>query len=95
MKSNLRRIAITLGVAASLISVSALAAEPLCEGKGNPEAKAKRFQKADTNGDGFLTKAEVGDKRWERLAKADTNKDAKISKAEFDAKRHGRSHKKS
>lgn len=91
MKQHLRRTAIILGIATTLVSVSALAAEPLCEGKGG-KGKAHRFQKADSNGDGFLTKAEVGEKRWERLKAADGNNDARVSKAEFEqfkAKKRG------
>jgi Ca2+-binding EF-hand superfamily protein len=45
---------------------------------------AERFQKADKNNDGFLTKDEVGDKRWEHIKVADTNNDGKVSKAELE-----------
>lgn len=44
---------------------------------------AERFKKADKNADGFLTQAEVGDKRWSRIQVADSNKDGKISQAEL------------
>lgn len=61
-----------------------------CEGK-SPEEHAKhsaeRFQRADKNNDGFLTRDEVGDKRWERIKIADANNDGKVSKAEFDQAR--------
>ncbi len=33
--------------------------------------------------DGFLTKEEVGERRWDKIKVADTNKDDKVSKAEF------------
>jgi Ca2+-binding EF-hand superfamily protein len=41
------------------------------------------FKKADKNNDGFLTKDEVGDKRWDRIKVADANNDAKVSQAEM------------
>jgi Ca2+-binding EF-hand superfamily protein len=44
---------------------------------------AERFKKADKNADGFLTQAEVGDKRWGRIQVADANKDGKVSQAEL------------
>jgi hypothetical protein len=44
---------------------------------------AERFKKADKNADGFLTQAEVGDKRWTRIQVADANKDGKVSQAEL------------
>jgi len=44
---------------------------------------ADRFKKADKNADGFLTQAEVGDKRWSRIQVADANKDGKVSQAEI------------
>ncbi|MEI9937958.1 MAG: EF-hand domain-containing protein [Pseudomonadota bacterium] len=47
------------------------------------EHAAERFKKADKNGDGFLTQAEVGDKRWAHIQVADSNKDGKISQAEL------------
>jgi len=65
-------------------------ARPQCSGehgKKTPEERAKhaaeRFQKADTNKDGFLTQAEVGDKKWSRIQVADANKDGKVSQAEL------------
>ena len=66
--------------------------ERKCEGGGDhsamtPEQKAQRaaerFQKADKNNDGFLTKDEVGDQRWEHIKVADTNNDGKVSLAEM------------
>ena len=66
-------------------------ARPQCSGehggKQSAEQKAQhaaeRFQKADTNKDGFLTQAEVGDKKWTRIQVADTNKDGKVTQAEL------------
>lgn len=56
-------------------------------GKRTPEERAKhaaeRFKRADKNADGFLTQAEVGDKRWNRLQVADANKDGKVSATEL------------
>jgi hypothetical protein len=61
-----------------------------CEGK-SPEERAQhaaeRFQRADKNNDGFLTRDEVGDQRWERIKVADANSDGKVSKAELDQAR--------
>jgi hypothetical protein len=42
-----------------------------------------RFEKSDANSDGFLTEAEVGDKKWARIKVADANNDAKVSLAEM------------
>jgi len=44
---------------------------------------AERFKKADKNADGFLTQAEVGDKKWTRIQVADANKDGKVTQAEL------------
>jgi len=48
------------------------------------EHRAERFKKADKNADGFLTQAEVGDKRWSRIQVADANRDGKVSQAELE-----------
>ncbi len=66
-------------------------ARPQCSGEhgGKQSAEeraqhaAERFKKADTNNDGFLTQAEVGDKKWARIQVADTNNDGKVSQAEL------------
>jgi hypothetical protein len=66
-------------------------ARPQCSGEhGKNQAEgdraqhaAERFKKDDKNGDGFLTQAEVGDKRWAHISVADANKDGKISMAEL------------
>jgi hypothetical protein len=55
-----------------------------CDGHGQKgEGKGAHFKKADKNNDGFLTKDEVGDRRWEHIKVADANKDSKISLAEM------------
>jgi hypothetical protein len=55
--------------------------------EGNKEGCAKkaeaRFEKTDSNKDGFITAAEAGDKKWERIKVADANGDAKVSLAEM------------
>jgi len=66
-------------------------ARPQCSGEhgGKQSAEerkqhaAERFKKADKNADGFLTQAEVGDKRWTHIQVADANKDGKVSQVEL------------
>jgi Ca2+-binding EF-hand superfamily protein len=62
-------------------------ADPHCEdgaGKGKHKGRhGHRFQRADKNGDGYLTQAEVGGERWKRIAIADADRDGKISKPEL------------
>ena len=53
------------------------------EAERQQQHAAERFKKADKNADGFLTQAEVGDKRWTRIQIADANKDGKVSQAEL------------
>lgn len=69
------------------VAVSAFAetsdAKGQCGGKRGGEGKGAHFKKADKNNDGFLTKAEVGDERWERIKLADANNDGKVSKPEM------------
>jgi EF hand len=71
----------------SALALAAPAAKPNCEGhegKGHGgKDKGAHFQKADKNNDGFLTKDEVGDKRWSRIQVADANKDGKVSQPEL------------
>ncbi|HEX4336055.1 MAG TPA: EF-hand domain-containing protein [Polyangiaceae bacterium] len=83
-------VGLTLAVSSAAFAQGA--AEHKCEGGGDhkamtPEEKAQhsaeRFKKADKNGDGFLTKDEVGDKKWEHIKVADTNNDGKVSQAEM------------
>ena len=50
---------------------------------GEHKDPAARFQKADKNNDGFITKDEAGAERWERIKVADLNNDGKISQAEM------------
>jgi hypothetical protein len=87
-------IAFLLALAAFGTSALALAetpAKPRCEGhegkahgKGHDgKDKGARFKKADKNSDGFLTKDEVGEKRWTRIQVADANKDGKVSQPEM------------
>ena len=81
-------IAFLFGLAALGTSAMALAetpAKPGCEGHGHHEGKGKgaHFKKADKNNDGFLTKDEVGEKRWAHISVADANKDGKVSLAEM------------
>jgi hypothetical protein len=68
------------------VSVAAFAetadAKAQCGGGGG-EGKGAHFKKADKNSDGFLTKAEVGDQRWERIKVADANNDGKVSQPEM------------
>lgn len=90
-----KRFSIAFLFAAAAFGTSALAlaetpAEPRCEGhegkgKGHhgDHDKGAHFKKADKNSDGFLTKDEVGDKRWTRIQVADANKDGKVSQAEM------------
>jgi len=88
-------IAFLFALAAFGTSAMALAetpAKPRCEGhdgKGHDgkgrdgKDKGAHFKKADKNSDGFLTKDEVGDKRWTRIQVADANKDGKVSQPEM------------
>jgi hypothetical protein len=62
-------------------------AEHQCDGHGKGKGEGKGhgglFKKADKNQDGFLTKDEVGDQRWDRIKVADANRDNKVSKDEL------------
>lgn len=53
------------------------------EGCSKSKSAEARFAKADSNGDGFLTATEVGEKKWNRIKVADTNADSKVSLAEM------------
>jgi len=78
-------------LAAAETPTAAGSARPQCSGEHGKSASAgeraqhaqERFKKADKNGDGFLTAAEVGEKRWAHIQVADANKDGKISLAEL------------
>jgi hypothetical protein len=87
-----KRFSVAILFALAAIGTSALAlaeppAKPSCEGHGGKghggQDKGAHFKKADKNGDGFLTKDEVGDKRWTRIQVADANKDGKVSQPEL------------
>jgi hypothetical protein len=89
----------TAGFATSALALAETPAKARCEGHQGGEGKAKgHFKKADKNGDGFLTKAEVGDKRWDRIKAADANKDGKVTQPEMQQARkdgklpHGNGH---
>jgi hypothetical protein len=83
-----KRFSIGILCAAAALGTSALAfadaggAKPRCEGKHEGKG-AGMFKKGDKNSDGFLTKDEVGDKRWERIKLADANNDGKVSQPEL------------
>ena len=47
------------------------------------ERGKRHFAKLDKNGDGVLTKDEVGEKKWERIGKADANRDGKVTQEEL------------
>ncbi len=85
--TNKRRVGVfaaLLGVSVLLVGATALADGK--DGKGGEGCGKRgeaRFHEADTNGDGFLTAAEVGEKKWERIKVADANADAKVSLAEL------------
>jgi hypothetical protein len=83
MTTRTKRVGLVAGLLAA--AVMAFGATALADGDGKKcgEKAQARFQKADKNSDGFLTKVEVGDKKWERISLADANKDAKVSLAEM------------
>jgi hypothetical protein len=74
-----------------LAGAAAASAEPSKGPAGNCDKAhqdpGKRFEAADKNKDGFLTKDEVGERKWARISVADSNKDGKVSKAELDKAR--------
>lgn len=99
-----KRLSIAILFALAALGTSALAlaetsARPSCEGhdgKGHHDGKGKgaHFKKADKNNDGYLTKDEVGEKRWAHIAVADANKDGKVSLAEMQqAHKDGKLHR--
>jgi|GEM_PF-260351 len=47
------------------------------------QTNADKLRDLDTNNDGAISKAEAGDKLWQRIARLDTNKDGKVSGQEF------------
>jgi hypothetical protein len=85
-----KRFSVAILVASAALGTSALAfadtgaAKPQCDGKHEGKGQGQgMFKKADKNNDGFLTKDEVGDKRWERIKVADANNDGKVSHPEI------------
>jgi hypothetical protein len=83
-----KRISIAFLFAAAAFGAAAWAmaetpAKPQCDGQHAGEGKGAHFKKADKNGDGFLTKDEVGEKRWDRIKVADSNNDGKVSLPEL------------
>ena len=99
MKKLSTRLGLGLSVIVLAVSISSLAladttkdnAHPQCSGEhagkrsegDRQQHAADRFKKADKNADGFLSQAEVGDKRWSHIQVADANKDGKVSQAEL------------
>lgn len=82
MMSKRRLYLVGVLTAAGVLTIGATA---FADGKKEGCAKnaEARFEKSDKNSDGFLTAAEVGDKKWERIKVADANNDAKVSLAEM------------
>ncbi|MBX3126538.1 MAG: hypothetical protein KF718_07460 [Polyangiaceae bacterium] len=87
MRTTIRLIVAALFV--GLTSTALAAAAPGQQGErreardGKGKGKGQWFAKLDANKDGFLTRAEVGERRWNRIQVADANKDNKVSKAEL------------
>jgi hypothetical protein len=94
--AKVKRFGLSVGVLGAALTAAAVAvaaptdkagndaASPRCDGAKHGHKKASaRFERADANKDGFLTKAEVGDPRWQKLQVADANKDGKLSKQEL------------
>jgi len=80
---SIAALLITAGLATSAAAWADAPAKPQCDGHEHHGDKGARFKQADKNGDGFLTKDEVGDKRWERIKVADANGDNKVSMDEL------------
>lgn len=79
-----RRLGLMVIVTAA--GVMTFGAVALADGKGKEgcaERAQARFQEKDTNKDGFLTAAEVGNEKWAKIKVADANNDAKVSLAEM------------
>jgi hypothetical protein len=76
MKFHRHRIGVL--TAALAFSVASFSASAWAHGD-----KGERFRKADKNGDGFITKDEVNDRKWARIQVADANGDSKISLEEL------------
>lgn len=83
-----KRFSIAFLFAAAALATSALAlaetpSQGQCDGHHEGHGKGAMFKKADKNGDGFLTKDEVGERRWDRIKVADANNDGKVSHPEL------------
>jgi hypothetical protein len=90
MSIQQRSSLIAAALAAAALSLPAYAQTAPAMGSGDAAAAERSaleaaFKQADKDGDGKLSKAEVGAvKGWpEKLAKADTDKDGMISMSEF------------
>jgi hypothetical protein len=86
------RLILALALGAALLGGAAAASADPPKGPAGSCDKphgdpGKRFEAADKNKDGFLTKDEVGERRWARISVADANKDGKVSKAELEKAR--------
>ena len=83
-----KRFSTAFLIFAAAFATSAMAFAEEAPSKGqcghhDGQGKGGMFKKADKNGDGFLTKDEVGEQRWERIKVADANNDGKISRPEL------------
>ena len=72
--------ALTLGVMAA---APAFAADTTPAAPAGDHAKMEHKNPADTDGDGFISKAEFDAMQNARFTKLDTNKDGKLSKEEM------------
>ncbi|MGK3984539.1 hypothetical protein WME99_15950 [Sorangium sp. So ce136] len=72
------------------LSAEELKAHAEQHAKARAAKQKERFARSDKNGDGFLTRDEVGDKRWERVKAADANRDNKLTADELRAARLAR-----
>ncbi|WP_437585348.1 EF-hand domain-containing protein [Sorangium sp. So ce1000] len=68
-----------------ILSVEELKAHAEQRTKARAAKQKAHFARKDKNGDGALTKDEVGEKRWERVKAADANRDNKVSADELRA----------
>lgn len=87
-----RKVFTTIAALALALGVSGVAmAAPPAGGAGNARAQCDgkahggghRFEKADQNGDGFITPDEVSEQKWNHIKVADANNDNKVSKDEL------------
>lgn len=71
---------LVVALATSAFSLSAYAAEEQKAGKEWPS-----FSKADTDGNGMVSKEEAGSVKGLDFSKADQNSDGQLSKSEYEA----------